>query len=196
MVLDEERVRERLNSPLNLANRFSSAKSIEEGPKESVRASPPLPPPQGMDESEESSLKLIPFKEGLGRHRPPLPDEVRDTIAILAHGNEGQKEIAKEFGVSQAEVSCLKTGRARSNVRASIERVQEKAIERLMESLGLLTNEKIEKCNAVNISAIASNLAKVVNQTSPGNLDGSGVNLVVYAPQVRDEKYYKSVEVS
>src|SRR5438552_4218599 len=191
MVLDEERVRERLNSPLNLANRFSRAKSIEEGPKESVRAS--LSPPQGMDESEESSLKLIPFKEGLGRHRPPLPDEVRDTIAILSHGNEGQKEIAKEFGVSQTEVSCLKTGRARSNVRASIERVQERAIERLMESLGLLTNEKIEKCNAVNISAIASNLAKVVNQTSPGNLDGSGVNLVVYAPQVRNEKYYKSV---
>jgi len=194
MVLDEERVRERLNSPLNLANRFSRAKSIEEGPKESVRAS--LSPPQGMDESEESSLKLIPFKEGLGRHRPPLPDEVRDTIAILSHGNDRQKEIAKEFGVSQAEVSYLKTGRARSNVRASIERVQERAIERLMESLGLLTNEKIEKCNAVNISAIASNLAKVVNQTSPGNLDGSGVNLVVYAPQVRNEKYYKSVEVS
>ena|SRR5438128_726039 len=194
MVLDEERVRERLNSPLNLANRFSRAKSIEEELKEEVRASPP--PPQGMNESEESSLKIVPFKEGLGRHRPPLPDEVRDTIAILSHGNDGQKEIAREFGVSQAEVSYLKTGRARSSARASIERVQERAIERLMESLGLLTNEKIEKCNAVNISAIASNLAKVVNQTSPGNLDGSGVNLVVYAPQVRNEKYYKSVEVS
>src|SRR5438552_17945246 len=114
MVLDEKRVMERLHSPLNLANRFGKDKE----PKEEVRASPP--PPQGMDESEESSLKIVPFKEGLGRHRPPLPDEVRDTIAILSHGNDGQKEIAREFGVSQAEVSYLKNGKARSNAKASI----------------------------------------------------------------------------
>lgn len=171
MFLTDEQAKERLNSEKNLANRFSSNRQVTIEEREILRP---------------------------GKNRENLKEEVRDEIATRARLGEKGTSLAKEFGVTQGEVSAIKTGKVpidEEKVGKTISEVRDRALDRLMSSLGLLTDDKLSGCSAKDLSVIASNMGRVVEKTFPRSEGSDKINLIIYAPELRQEKSYNVIEV-
>ena len=173
MIISEKAAEERLQSPENLVNRFRK-------PEESS--------------SKETSLTVVPISNI--RRGPEVPKVVKNTIAILAHGDK-QTDLANEFGVPQPSVSGYKNGKQGADadaIQEAIKPVRERALDRLMASLNLLNDDKLSNSTAKDLSTIAANMGRVVEKTLPKESIGSGLNVVIYAPQIRAEREYKVIE--
>ena len=144
------------------------------------------------------------------RHRirgPAIPLFVKKTIAILGHSGEKQTEIARQFDCSQNQVSFCENGKIAAHkddpelkafIGDKLQPVQDKAVERLMSSLGLMDDGKLEKSNAKDLSTIAANMSRVVANTVPrngNNGDNHGIQIVVYAPQQHKEEDYRVINL-
>lgn len=185
MFLTEEQLDARLKSESNLANRFSRPDSSgsTQQPQEEVKV------PEVIE-------KQIPH---IGRTTISIPIPVRTEIAIRARLGERQETLAQEFGTCQENVSNIKNGKIQgvneAEVSETISKVRDKALDRLMTSLGLLTDDKLSGCSAKDLSVIASNMGRVVEKTLPKSEAPDRVMLVVYTPEIKPEKNYNSVEV-
>jgi predicted transcriptional regulator len=128
-----------------------------------------------------------------------LSVEERTEIAIAARGGENQTVIAERHGVTQAEVSYIEKGKIQGTdeeaVESELETVRRRAVGRLLASLGLLTDDKISGASAKEISVIAANMGRVVQNTMPQQNNQAGINLIVYAPTLRAESGFKVHEV-
>lgn len=178
MQLNEEQAKERLASPDNLANRLAAFRA---GRKKVL---------------DENVLSV-----SAGRQLPRLPDEVKQEIVErAASGTERQKDIAVEYGITQADVSYLKRSsneRERESASALEKSIKDQACEKMMLAMGLITQEKLEKLKVRDLSNVSTAMAKVLNVVAPKNANQAPlVNLVVYAPEVRDEKSFKIVEIN
>lgn len=167
MLLTEEQLEERLKSENNLANRFSGGQVV-------------TLPRRGKKDGERD-----------------LTVEERTEIATRARIGIDPKEIASEFNTTVGNVSSIKHGNARINeseVESRIEKVRDLALERLMTSLGFMTNDKLEKCSAKDLSTIAANMSRAVEKTGPreGN---NNTQVIIYAPEIRKETSFKVVEI-
>jgi hypothetical protein len=195
MFITEDQARERLSSPENLANRFNigAARAKRE---ESLHA-----------ENESQEKEQQPLSTGIehrelkraGQRRSWLSSEERTEVAIAAKiGQQTQQEIAQEHGISQIAVAKIKAGNGlvdETSVETALEQARSKALDRLMTSLGLLTDDKISGASAKDISVIASNMARVVEKTMPDRERQGNINLVIYAPELRNEKSFDIVEI-
>lgn len=175
MFLDPEKARARLESEDNLANRF---KKKEEKPPE----------------IQEVTLHRP------GKDRPNLTREERTEIATRAKLGENQQRLADEFGTTQENVSQIKNRKNQKNidedkVESTITQVRDKALDRLMSSLGLLTDDKLSGCSAKDLSVIAANMGRVVDKTLPKSDSPDKINLIIFSPELRQEKSFKVVEV-
>src|SRR5438477_336801 len=93
----------------------------------------------------------------------------------------------REIGIREKLIVYLENKELKAAVYGRLRTVQDKAIERLMLSLNLLDDEKLEKCNATDLSKVAANMSRVVDRTIPKeSSQGSQVNLVLYAPKQKD----------
>jgi len=168
MTLTEEELNKRLNSPDNLANRF--------GVKEIV-------------------LKRPGRKIGVPNFSPEEKQEVAERALL----GERQNKLAAEFNMTQARVSQLENGEAKSldqDALSSISQLaREKAVERLLESLHLLTPEKIKKESAYRVSCIAGNLSKVAYNLSDDKKSDANIQVIVYTPELRKESSFKVIDV-
>jgi len=179
MLISEKVANERVNSPSNLSVRFGR---------------PPAP-------TSEPHVEILPNPRA-GK-RPELPGFLKTTMAILHQSGAGtQAEVAEVFGTTQAEVSHIENGRSdkgldKGAIEAAQSEIRDVAMKKLLGTLGLLTEDKISKCKAGEISTIAANLSRVVEKTLPKDTGpgSGGVNITIYAPQPRDEKSYKTLEV-
>jgi len=182
MFLDPEKAEERLNSPNNLANRLAAFRKERKV-------------------LEENNVALI----NPGRQLPRLPPQVKEELKEKAlSGQFTRKELAEEYGVSPPAVGYL-TKQARkeeeekkSSVREAFltQALQNVASEKMLLAMGLITEEKLATLKARELAQISSSLASVVSATSPKNASpGTAINLVVYAPEVRQESSYKMVEI-
>jgi hypothetical protein len=137
-----------------------------------------------------------------------LSIERRTEIAIAACTSglgggpkETQQEIAKRFGVSEVLVKKLNNSSPdvgkvdEAAVAAALAAARDKALDRLMVSLGLLTEEKIEVLDGKDVAKVAEHMARIVEKTMPDSNRGGNMNVVIYAPEQKTEKHYKSVEV-
>jgi hypothetical protein len=173
MLLTEEQANERLNSEKNLANRFSRS---DEG------------------RIEERVI------EGPGKEKGStnLTREERNEIAVRSRLGESQVALAREFNTTQPNVSYIERGKTKTDeekVESAINQVRDKALERLMHSLGLITDDKLSGCSAKDLSTIASNMSRVVEKTIPRAEVDNKINLVIYAPELRQEKSFKTIEI-
>lgn len=173
MYISEDSARARLESENNLANRFGNRNA----------------PPQ----VQEEALKQP------GKDRSNLTVEERTEIATRARLGENQEELGKEFGVTQENVSQIKNGKVKGvdedKVNAEIAKVRDKALDRLMTSLGLITDDKLSGCNARDLSTIAANMGRVVEKTMPKVESNDRVNIIIYSPEIKDERTFKTLEI-
>jgi hypothetical protein len=77
----------------------------------------------------------------------------------------------------------------------ALEAARNKALDKLMLSLGLLTEEKIEPLKAKDLASVANSMANVVMKTLPQASPQGQINLVIYSPEIRSEKAFEVIEI-
>lgn len=179
MLLDNKSANARLSAKNNLALRF------------------------GRGVTEVRDVKVIPIKspgKKAGSHN--VPEFMRTAVAILSRGGENQKTISREFGITQANTSYIESGKTKGideeKVAKALDQVRDVALDRLMKSLGLMDEDKLSECSAPALAGIAANMGKVVEKMLPrdqSSSNGAGVQLIIYAPQLKDESKYRTIEV-
>lgn len=165
MEISQKQAEERLNNPENLASRFS------------VIEIPIMRP---------------------GKNRPNLTPAQREEIAIRSRTGEKQTDLAKEFGITQGNVSHIERGKTEideTTVTPAVQSIQDKALNRLMSTLGLLDDDRLSGCNAKDLSVIAGNMAKVVALTTAKEKSDNHTTVIVYSPETRGEHTFRTASV-
>ena len=181
MLLTKEQARARLESPNNLTNKV-------------VR--------------NNSHFELRTLTHG-GREEGTknLTEQERLTIASIAQLDKAEN-VAREFGISRQHVENLKFGRVdsrryadkehpelKNKLRIVKDEIKDKALQVLMGSLGLLDDEKMSDLDGKDLSVVASNMSKVVNNLEPKEQHDNGTKILIYAPQMKEVEEFKVVEV-
>jgi DNA-binding XRE family transcriptional regulator len=177
MFKTEEQINSRLNSSKNLVNRF--VKSEEKGP----------------------IVETIILERPGNKEKPKLDEEQKTEIAIRSRSGETQVSLAKEFNVSQSAIGEIEQGRTKVNektVEARLNVIEDRALDKLLETLGFITPDKMDKAKAGEISSVASNLSKVVSNIRGKDKNDNGINVSVqvFAPEIRPERLFKTIEVN
>lgn len=180
MILTEEQAKARVESGNNLLNRF------------------------GRKEPNNVVVITPTYKPAPGGHQRPLNEEQKVEVAARARLGEDQRVLAEEFGVSVSTARYLehgdgyrgKPGPDERKVEARMDEIQDKALCKLMMSIGLLDEARLGKLGAKDLSTVAANMAKVAGNVRPSVNDGNAVHLHLYAPELRKEQNYKTIEVS
>ena len=171
MFLTDEQARARLDSEKNLANKFKSS----------------------IVTVDERTIKLP------GKNKINLTSNVRTEIAIRSRLGESREELAEEKSISPITVTNIKKGHTKGidekKVESAIAEVRDKALDRLMASLGLLSDDKLTGCSAKDLSVIASNMGRVVEKTHPKSEAPDNINFIIYAPELKQEKSYEVIEI-
>lgn len=213
---DFTKIKERLDSPNNLANRFNipvpssatveptvlnwkktddyeRARVIEEDQQNSgdIQISPEFQ----RDNLTVRSTKREPYTY------KRVPDAVKIIAGTLAI-SEKQHVIAKEFGMSQTEVSYIERRDPRvvnPEVNQKLDQnmlaVKDAAMDRLLKSLGCITDDKLANAKVQTVSAVAANMARVVKDMSPEARDDNRVQIMIYSPPQKTEDSYQTVNV-
>lgn len=173
MFLTEKQAEERLASGKNLANaEFLKSQSVSVTEKKLI-----LP----------------------GKNRINLKIEERNEIAARARTGESASSIAREKGITVATVTNIANGKTKGVDEEKIEKIigeaRDRALDRLMASLGLITDDKLSGCSAKDLSVIASNMGRVVEKIRDKVEQPDNINFIIYAPELKQERAYDSVEV-
>ena len=158
--------------------------------------------PESEPEKNEFEVEL---SGGNGKRGPGLPAFLQEIIGTLGN-QENQRGVAKAFGVSQGRVSQLSNGHSGTNVLMNedlksrvdnqMKRVRDRAVDKLMDAMGLMSDEKMEDEDAKDLSIIAANMSKVVTSTLPK--EDSIVNqqqIIIYAPETQTAEFYEVKEI-
>ncbi len=73
--------------------------------------------------------------------------------------------------------------------------IRDEAVTKLMLAMGMIGSENLSRCNARDLSIVASNMSRVVERTLPKEANSNNLNLVVYAPQQKSLGDFEVVEV-
>jgi hypothetical protein len=145
-------------------------------------------------------------RRGSGKRGRDIPEFLRDTISSLSNQPDVKsKDVASAFEVSDAEVSFCKSGRIgghepteerRAKVDERLEKIKDTALLKLMASLNLIDDDRLEKCSAKELSGVALNMSRIVKEHTPQETNtGPAVQVVIYAPETKTERAYKVVDV-
>jgi hypothetical protein len=197
MFLSEEQVRARLSSEKNLANRFKQSQEISRTPE---RISPAIASEEPDRVTEEPDYQVTEKSILLsGKNRINLTKDERTEIAIRSRTGEDQINIARAHGITQAAVSYIERKKVQGIDEKRVEEitgvVRDRALERLMASLGLLTDDKLSGCSAKDLSLIASNMGRVVEKIAPPSVAENQINFIIYSPELKQERAFKTIEI-
>ena len=214
MFKTEEQVNTRLNSEKNLANRFGKvpAPTGAAQPHDSGATAPAqvveivsvpeplpvlIPPPTSTTKPPNVETKIL-QQPGNKKGNKKLAFHQRNEIAVRSRLGESQTALADEFGVSQNTISAIERGKTKVDERMINERlddVQDIAMSKLLASLGYMTSEKLEKLDPVKLSMVASNMGRVISGIRRNDDDGPKVIVQIYAPELKKESSFKSIDV-
>jgi len=189
MHITEEDLKRRLKN--NLLEKLAGKTASSSSPKD------PAPENKPSNKGNDSENKL-----NSGRHSdvPNAPKSLRVVAGILAKSDNGvvaaqniSQVIDAKFTNEQARYA------AKQNDKLTEKEVEEVALTRLMDALGLLTIDSMVGEKPKDISIIAANLSRVhKNLKSDSHEAGAGnqVQVNIYAPQQRSIKDYEVLEVT
>jgi ribosome-binding protein aMBF1 (putative translation factor) len=190
MFKTEEQINSRLGSERNLANRFGKASSDP---------NPGAPAPAPVDPQVKTDITIIPLKQpGNKEGKAKLSSDQKNEIAFRARAGEKQHILGKEFGVSQSAIGEIEQGRTKVDedlVNSKLDKVQDVALSKLMESLGYITSAKMEKLGAEKLSSVASNMSKIIGNIKQKDSNAPTVTVQIYAPELKNVSSYKTLDV-
>jgi hypothetical protein len=83
----------------------------------------------------------------------------------------------------------------KEKVSKGLNTARDKALDLLMRSLGLITDEKLENCNATTLSKIAADMSRVIEKTGDKNINvDMSTKVLVYKPRQVSEDEYEIIE--
>lgn len=188
MFKTEDQINERLNSKNNLVNRFGNNSAKDN--------SAPKVPHEVIQENPQ--VTVIPLEQPGNKAKPKLDAVQKNEIAVRSRLGEGQAKLAQEFGISQSAIGEIEQGRTKVNedlVQAKINEVGDVAMTKLLCALDFITPEKLEKSKATDLSMIASNMSKVVNNVRGKDSDAPKVIVQIYAPELKSESSFRTISV-
>lgn len=164
-----------------------------------------------VEKDSHDKLVIKKIKHGGGGNHKSLSTEERVMIGSLARAGLGtHQEIADELGVARSTVINASQGRTtfsthprfvphpelEEKILNKLEPVREKALERLMKSLDVITDAKLEDLDAKDASVVAGNMSKIVVNTMPKNENNDNrIQIVMYGPKQKDLKEFDVVEI-
>lgn len=114
------------------------------------------------------------------------------------------REAAAETGYSQQHIVKLRraepTGEKvnselEKHIEEKVEASKDRALDKLMDALDLMDEDKLKRCNARDLSSIASNMSNIAHGGKDRNAAGAGIQIVVYAPRQKELKEYEYVDI-
>jgi len=175
MLLNEATAQERLNSPRNLANRFS------------------------INPTPSNVTEIAIRKNG---HGPTVPPFIKTTAAILSRsGQASTTEVAEAFGFGQREARHIDlgnraTGIDEGKVESALAPIRNLALEKLVGSLMGMKQEKMDTLGVKDLSTVAANMSRVVEKLTPKTeAQGNNININIFTPESRKETAYETVSV-
>ena len=181
MLISKETADARLASPKNLSN------SVEH--KDGKFEVKPLHPNKGQ--GGDGSIKYT--------------QEERELIGTLAN-LDTSTNVSKSFNVPGSTIRTWKQGVTSINpkhcsnnfkeaIDRNLHRVRSTALDKLMESLGLLTTDKMKDLNAVQIASVADKMGNLIVKTAPQSGIGTNVNVVVFTPNQKPMTEFDVMEI-
>lgn len=149
------------------------------------------------------------IERGRGLHSVQVPEVLRAVIAsdALENTSRSAKGIARAFDVSDSSLSAYKHGATSTasydNPEAELKtktnltrnRIATKARSRLISALNHITPDKLEGAKLRDIAATAQAMSAVIRNIEPPAADvGNNVNIVLFAPRVKNEDSYEVID--
>ena len=183
MYLTKEELNERLNNEKNFLKDSESA----------------LAPRLRLVEHKPLHAQLGHTKKKGDNQIPPFIRALIGSAAIEGNG----KEVAETFDVSLPTVYQAKEGNkssgtpdeeARPVLESRVDRIKEQALDMTLKALEGITEDKLFNAKAKDLAAIASSSAGVYEKLK-GRETNSGAQVIIYAPQLRQESEYNEVHI-
>jgi len=207
MFISEEQLKKRLESSLNVCNIITNKQPDEQPDNFTGQPNPPVKENLPGETSQQRAARIARTsikqdeKHGEYTANPNIGNDiVRSTIGILSATGASSQSIQKEFGVTRNQITGARKSK-KLNIAKRIEhgkdRVSELALDRLLDTLGLLTTEKIACEKTKDQALIATNLAKVVSSMTKRTeeKEGTKVSLTVISPGLRDMSSFTTIDV-
>ena len=125
-----------------------------------------------------------------------IPDSLRSVIGFQSHF-EKASDVASAFGVAPITAHLAKESRgheeARKRIQDGLGKVKDLALERMLIAMGAITVEKVKAMKPLTALRIAEGMAGIIDKTSEKREIPVANNVVIYAPQVRQENTYEKI---
>jgi len=211
MFISKEQLEKRLNSSFNVLNIIKPSDAPLSPGEVSVPAQihPPIPENLPEENNKQRAARLARFSidhhESHGEYtvNPNIDNDiVRTTIGLLAvDGSTTSQQIQKEFGLTKNQIIGAKNSKKRSiqeKLQRGRDKVSELAIDKLMDTLGLLDPGTLLDAKPKDLANVAASLSKVVSSMRNIEQDKDNdakVNVVIYAPERKDINSYSVIDV-
>jgi hypothetical protein len=131
---------------------------------------------------------------------PPIRSEELRVVAGTQAHFKSASTVAAELGITEQQVRSAKNtqnSELAERIARSVEQVQELALLKTVEVLGLLDADAVASEKPRDRAAIAASLSRVYSNVRPAATgNANNVQFVVYAPSIRTEKSFEIVEAS
>lgn len=155
--------------------------------------------------------KIVQIQRGRGKGNNEVPESLRALLGItsVAEGRRDALDIARELGISPASVSAYANGATSTTTynrpdgllkeKVDIVRTDiiKKAQTRLSTSLDNITEDKLSEASLKELAIVGKSLSGIIKDLEPdkANDNGNAPQVVIYAPQVKQENYYETLEL-
>jgi hypothetical protein len=133
---------------------------------------------------------------------PNFPETQKILAGTFAHIS-GNRRSAEAFGMSGQQAMNIKKGHSggkelQKRIDESLGRVRDIALEKLTESLGFISPEKLEKASVRDLASVAKDMATVVEKSAPSHEKTPHVGVqfqIMTVEPYKDESRYKTIEI-
>lgn len=153
------------------------------------------------------------YPVGRGSNNLEVPNSLRQIIGetSITEGRASALGLARDFGISPSSVSAYAKGATSTAtigdtpnsaiIKKAKLNISVKARKRLNLALNQITEEKLSEAKLSEISSIAKDMSVVMKNMedkndSDSNKRTDGPSIVLYAPQIRQENHYTTVQTN
>jgi hypothetical protein len=125
-----------------------------------------------------------------------IPDGLRAIIGLQAHFDTA-KNVAAAFDIAPITAHHAKESHghkaAREQIDSKLGTVKDLALDKMLRSLGAIKDEKIDALPINTQLKIIGTMANVIDKTSEKSVLPVGNQVVIYAPQIREDSDYQNI---
>jgi len=129
-----------------------------------------------------------------------IPDNLRSIIGFQAHFDTA-KNVAENFGIAPITAHHAKESHghraSRENIDSKLGQVKDLALDKMLKSMNVITDDKIARLTVKGALAVSKGMAEIVDRTSEKMPTPVGNQVLIYAPQIReDSDYREAIEIN